>query len=190
MFLAAMLHAESWSAPVKIRNLSANGGMVEAEALPGTGCAVRLVRGRLAVAGRIMWSSGGRCGVPFAALVSPRDWMAPAEVMDSEPGGNVVALLPAGPPPAGRGTEVAERAAATIDAADVRLVARLMAAISGQLSAAPATAEARRAALQQLDIGVETLVAIADLASGGGTADDGEWLSALRQRCVSALDQR
>jgi len=75
MFVAAELHVGNASTPVKIRNMSTKGALVEAPTLPPAGVAVRLVRGPLAARGSMSWSEGGRGGVALSDRVSVDDWI-------------------------------------------------------------------------------------------------------------------
>ena len=78
MFIAGVISWQDCSAPVKIRNMSPSGALLEAISLPQPGAEVRLRRGSLAAEGIIAWSGGDRCGVRFKASVVVRDWMAPS----------------------------------------------------------------------------------------------------------------
>ena len=60
MLVAATLHVDGQLLPVRIRNMSVSGALIEAATLPPAGAAVVLERGSLQVAGRISWSTGSR----------------------------------------------------------------------------------------------------------------------------------
>jgi hypothetical protein len=79
MFVMGTLYASGGSTPVRIRNLSRTGALIEAAALPPKGTAVRLSRGTLSVAGAMMWVTGGKGGVQLASSVSAEDWMPMGE---------------------------------------------------------------------------------------------------------------
>jgi hypothetical protein len=75
IFVTATLYAAGGSTPVRIRNMSHSGALVEAAALPSSGQPIRLSRGSLSVAGQIMWVAGPRAGLHFASPVSVTDWL-------------------------------------------------------------------------------------------------------------------
>lgn len=75
IFVMATLYADSGSWPVKVRDLSSGGALVEGAVLPLPGSQVRLGRGALNVIGEIMWCRGGRAGLQFEASLSVDDWL-------------------------------------------------------------------------------------------------------------------
>lgn len=75
LFVMATLHADSGSCPVKVRDLSSAGALIEGAVIPPEGMSVRLVRGALTVLGQIMWSRSGRAGLRFDASVAVTDWL-------------------------------------------------------------------------------------------------------------------
>lgn len=75
MFVAAELHVGSASVPIKIRNMSARGALVEAASLPPVGTPVRLVRGPLSAAGSMSWAADGRGGVALNGTITVEDWI-------------------------------------------------------------------------------------------------------------------
>ena len=72
VLLTAMIEmAGGLTLDVKLRNLSAQGALVEAEGLAGEGSAIRFRKGDLSVAGNIVWVSGKRAGIQFDEALSP-----------------------------------------------------------------------------------------------------------------------
>lgn len=76
MFLAAVLETAGASSPVKIRNMSRSGALIETPVMPEAGSEVRLIRGRLSVPGRVIWRDTKRFGVRFSTAIAVPDWMA------------------------------------------------------------------------------------------------------------------
>lgn len=74
--LAATIAAGPVSAPVRIRNLSEAGAMIDGPALPDAGSTLTLNRLELSVAGTVIWNRGGRCGLRLASTVAVDDWIA------------------------------------------------------------------------------------------------------------------
>jgi hypothetical protein len=75
IFVAATLYASGGSTPVRIRNMSRSGALVEAAALPPSGTAMRLSRGPLSVAGEIIWVAGSKAGLHFSSGIAVADWL-------------------------------------------------------------------------------------------------------------------
>lgn len=71
VLMAASLELSGASLPVKLRNLSSDGALVEGAKLPVEGAAVQFRKGELSLAGRIAWVKGGRAGVSFEQKLQP-----------------------------------------------------------------------------------------------------------------------
>ncbi|MEP7315219.1 MAG: PilZ domain-containing protein [Sphingomicrobium sp.] len=65
VLMAAVLRTEDGDLSVKLRNLSENGALVEAQTLPPSGSTVRFRKGELNLAARVAWVEDGRAGVAF-----------------------------------------------------------------------------------------------------------------------------
>lgn len=81
VFVMATLYSESSSAPVKIRNLSPSGALIEGMLIPSKGTPLSLRRGSLNVAGAVAWTNNGRAGVEFEAPTSVGPWLPGGEKM-------------------------------------------------------------------------------------------------------------
>jgi hypothetical protein len=66
VLLAATLELSGQALPVKLRNLSAEGALVEAEKLPVEGSQLLFRRNDLAVQARVCWVAGHHAGLAFA----------------------------------------------------------------------------------------------------------------------------
>ena len=75
VFLMAALYVGSASLPVRVRNISPHGALLEGSNLPAEHRAVSLKRGSLATAGQIAWSTGKQCGVRFAGSIDVSEWV-------------------------------------------------------------------------------------------------------------------
>lgn len=71
VLMAASLELSGAALPVKLRNLSSEGALVEGDKLPVEGAAIQFRKGELSVAGRIAWVSEGRAGISFAQKLEP-----------------------------------------------------------------------------------------------------------------------
>ncbi len=75
LFAAAVLYSGGGTFPVRLRNISSDGGLVQGDALPAQGSAVTLSRGVLSVAGRIRWTSQRKAGLKFDRPVEVAQWL-------------------------------------------------------------------------------------------------------------------
>lgn len=65
VLLTAALETEGEMLPVKLRNLSSEGALVEARQLPAAGKSIVFHRKELSVSGRVAWVNGSHAGVAF-----------------------------------------------------------------------------------------------------------------------------
>jgi hypothetical protein len=160
LFLAAVLRGPKYSAPVKLRNMSSTGALVEAAAIPPVKSEVRLVRGSLMVPASVVWSTEGRCGLRFSSLVSVQEWMAPPANREQERVDEAVRLIKSGaiPFPPAPGPEIANQAQF---GSDLRSIARLLELLAEHLVSNEETVLAHGDELQNLDVAVQTLNAVA-----------------------------
>ena len=75
LFLVATLTFGRASAPVRVRNLSASGALVEAGSLPPVGSTITLRRGELEALGTIVWLEPGKAGLTFNGIVDVSHWL-------------------------------------------------------------------------------------------------------------------
>jgi hypothetical protein len=178
MFLAAVLHNNGGSLPVKIRNMSATGVMLEAPDMPPVGEPVRLVRGSLAVRGEVVWTAGIRCGVRLATAVQVAQWLVPLLNQEQQRIDDTVALIKAGAVPlrlpARTGAlpgamegQAAHRGSDAQLAADLTQVIALLEDLGARLASDRAVVERHGIELQNIDIGVQTLSEIIRAMSPG-----------------------
>jgi hypothetical protein len=84
LLLSAVLRSQGVTAPVRIRNLSEKGAMIDGNALPEPGATVMLERLEVEMRGVIVWRTGGHCGISFDGAISVNEWVngrrAPATV--------------------------------------------------------------------------------------------------------------
>ena len=81
MFVMATIYAGDMSAPVKIRDLSPTGALIEGVQIPPVKSKVSLRRGILHTEGEIIWSRGGRAGMKFDAAVTVSHWLPGGEAL-------------------------------------------------------------------------------------------------------------
>jgi len=190
MFLAAVLRAGTEQSPVKVRNMSSNGAMIETSVAPAAGAKVDLMRGALVVRGTVIWSSANRCGVRFSSEVSVKDWLAAPTKVQQQRVDALVAIVKAGgadlplEDASARGPRSQEQ---LID--DLGAVLSLMQDLEDELAGSNETLERHGMKLQNLDIAMQMLRAVAgELAPdrNNGTERIAR-LEDLRVACSQAL---
>jgi hypothetical protein len=76
LLLTATIRSQGVSAPVRIRNLSEKGAMIDGQALPEPGASVILQRLEVEMRGVVAWRAEGRCGIQFEGAASVDEWVA------------------------------------------------------------------------------------------------------------------
>jgi hypothetical protein len=75
VFLSATLYADARSFPVRVRNLSSGGALLDGANLPSEGTAISLRRAHLSADGEIVWQANELRGVHFEAEIEVREWV-------------------------------------------------------------------------------------------------------------------
>lgn len=75
IFVAAVLYHCDGSTPVRIRNMSRGGALIECAELSPEHSKVRLCRGCRVARGRIAWRRGNRAGIRFDGVVDVAAWL-------------------------------------------------------------------------------------------------------------------
>ena len=73
VFLAATIEVAGAAAPVKLRNLSEEGALVEGDRLPPEGASTFFERKDLRVESRVIWVQGRYAGVAFNQPLKPEE---------------------------------------------------------------------------------------------------------------------
>lgn len=71
LLMAATIEAGGAPLPVKLRNLSAEGALVEGDHLPDVGTELVFRKKELAVTGHVAWVAGRRAGIAFDDKLEP-----------------------------------------------------------------------------------------------------------------------
>lgn len=74
LLLAATAEVGGRQLPIRIRNLSETGAMIEGAGLPEAGAQILLSRGDLQVAASVAWAAGSRRGVRFGGPTPVNEW--------------------------------------------------------------------------------------------------------------------
>jgi PilZ domain len=79
LLLAATAEVDGRAVPVRIRNLSETGALLEGAGLPDAGLKLILKRGDLEVSATIAWAAGGRRGIRFDGPTPIHEWTGGAK---------------------------------------------------------------------------------------------------------------
>ena len=71
VLMSASIELSGKSLPVKLRNLSADGALVEADTLPVEGASIMFRKGELCVQGRVAWAKTRHAGISFVRKLDP-----------------------------------------------------------------------------------------------------------------------
>ena len=71
VLMAASIEAAGIAVPVKLRNLSSEGALIEGDRLPSIGSEVLFRKKELHLAGHVAWITGNRAGVAFDRKLDP-----------------------------------------------------------------------------------------------------------------------
>ena len=158
VFLAAVLDVAGSSFPVRVRNLSPTGALVDGRDLPGKGDAVRLQRGPYSAVARVMWCKAGACGLRFASAVPVQEWIAYGSGHTGQQGvDQMIASVRAGSAPADEA-----KCPTTIDrmqtVEQLQAVADQLQDAAESFAAIPAAVAEGSAALQSLEAARQRLV--------------------------------
>ena len=71
VLMSASLELSGMSLPVKLRNLSVDGALIEADRLPVEGSSLLFRKGDLSVPGRVAWAKTRHAGISFVQKLDP-----------------------------------------------------------------------------------------------------------------------
>ena len=194
LYLAAALYCDGFSSPVKIRNISSAGALLEGPAIPDPGSLVQLVRGALIVHGLVAWSADGRCGIKFSGTVDVQQWRAVPGNSEQQRVDEVVRLVKAGAvplpvPPLVRSEELGDPGADL--STDLRRALDLLDRLGEALAGDEELVTRHTTALQNLDIAMQVIAAIGAIVTGESDPEiDATKLSGLRRSADQALRAR
>ena len=184
MFISAVLKGLAFSVPVRIRNMSSTGALIEGAAVPEGGSSVCLIRGALTVPASVAWATEGRCGLKFSSLVSVREWLAPPSNREQKRIDDMVRIVKAGAIPLPLGPEAREPTSPSEFGVDLRTACKLLEAHCDIVLGDPQIVTRFGDRLQNLDIVLQTIAAVADVLAGN--TDERSTASRLQNLRVSA----
>ena len=163
LFVMATMHAGSRSVPVKVRNLSQYGALIEGSGLPESCAQVRLCRAELDVAGIVVWCAHGRAGLRFQTPVNVADWLpgGPAHAGQHRVDQLVQQVKSSGSASTTSQTDLEEAHSGDISVAELNSLRKAIETLAEDLAGDPAVVDRFGKKLQMLDIAAQTLGKIA-----------------------------
>jgi hypothetical protein len=167
LYIAASLYHDGQPCPVKIRNISATGALLESQIVFPPGALVQLVRGSLIVHGLVVRAQPGRCGLKFSGSIDVQRWrMAPVnaeqqridDVVRLVKGGAVP--LPVNLPPDDPPDDIESLSA------DLQRAWELLSKLGDRLARDSIVVAQYPNELQNLDIAMQVIAAVGDVLGG------------------------
>ena len=165
MFVAAVLKLGDQPFPVRIRNMSTTGALLEGAILPPSGSRVELVRAGLAVNGQVAWAMGAHCGIKLDLVVTVDSWLSGKAAAHQQQVDAMLAEVrrdlhqhPATPDAAEPVSAMATRDSAA--AADLADIARMIGELGDGLASDPLVLARHMAGLQLIDEAQQRLAAL------------------------------
>lgn len=192
LYLAASLYTDGSSLPVRIRNISETGALLDGAVIPDSGAIVQLIRGELIVDGLVAWAREGRFGLRFSGRIDVQQWRATVSNSEQQRVDEIVRLVKAGavplPVPALAESRCDLPNSRTGLVRDLRRVAGLLGELGEELAGDPETLMRHGLALQSIDISVQLLGAVeALIVEGLEPGDAAAKREALRRSADQAL---
>ena len=195
MFLAAMLHWSAERSPVKVRNMSHHGVMIEGGLIPPCGSEVSLVRGSLVLTARVIWCAPNRCGLQSRSTIDVSEWMTPGNSAQQRVD-EILHIAKAGavPLPVSRfaPAQLVDQPKLNLGkqiTSDLRVVAQLIDDMGEDLVSEASTLARHASKLQNLDLATQMLAALCEELSAAGGPDGRQLarLEEIRKSCAEAL---
>lgn len=125
VFLTAVLETDTASFPVRVRNISASGALVDGPVLPPVGAKVRLLRGSLTAAGVVAWQQADHAGLNFDASIDIGKWVQRTDHSGQQRVDGIVAAIRRAEPTSSQDQEPEELPLAALSIALSELCERL-----------------------------------------------------------------
>lgn len=196
IYLSATLYCDGAAVPVRVRNISETGALIESTAIPGDVALVQLVRGELIVHALVAWRHEERCGLKFSGRIDVQRWRSLRTNTDQQRVDEIVKVIKAGAVPlpiplAEAGCRTAAGATASQDlATDLQCALDLLGSLGNELASEAETIIRHGSSLQTLDIAIQVVAAVKAIMGGDGElAIDANKLTGLRRSADQALQR-
>lgn len=159
LFVMATIYAGTGSAPVRVRNLSPSGALIEGTVIPHPGTYVRLSRGSLSVGAHIVWHKEGHAGLRFESAVSVIDWLPQGRAITVQQRIDEVVqqAKAASNEVHSRSSDSFGSQASKLSAVELRRLRLEIQSLAEELAADPAAVERHGSKLQTLDTAAQAL---------------------------------
>ncbi|MGK2910801.1 MAG: PilZ domain-containing protein [Sphingobium sp.] len=194
LLLSGTIEAADIKGPVRIRNLSETGALLEGAALPAVGHHLVLRRLQMDMGATVVWAENGRCGIRFDGAIAVAgwregNWIAPVVSSDQARADSIQAAARAGLLAASQEDAAGPVALTRRDidrgiASELTALKDMLEKASEQLSEVPAVMDLHGETLQNFDLACQTLGHLAALlrAEGSQLAVAAIGMEALRER--------
>jgi hypothetical protein len=156
LFVLATVAGKDVAGPVKIRNLSPSGALIEGALLPAAGERIELRRGAMIAHGNVAWCQDGRAGMRFDARVKVAEWMPGANTQQQRVDGMVERARTGAIP----SFDLADRTAfrfPTLAPAELRRLASALDGLADDLTTETGIVDRYATKLQSLDLAAQVL---------------------------------
>lgn len=193
LLLSAAIETATVKAPVRIRNLSEGGALLEGAAFPDVGGVLTLRRLEIAIDATVVWRSASRCGIQFKGKATVADWVSGTQSRSSHDIDQARVDSIQAAVRAGRPTPPPERAAPAVDAdldrriaEEISYVKRLLEIVGDELTDAPIVVQRYSRSLQSFDLACQILGHLSTVltASNRAAAVDAVGMEDLRARLL------
>ena len=193
LYLAASLYCDGSVYPVKIRNISSAGALIECPATLVPDSLVQLVRGSLTAPGVVAWSEGGRCGLSFSTSFNVEQWVVTPKNGDQQRVDEVVRLVRSGIgqlAAAGAASSPLRTRPEDRLSADLRRAFELLGSLGDRRARDGVVVAQYAAELQKLDIAMQVIAALEAAVRGDGDVPiDAARMISLRRSADQALSR-
>ncbi len=162
LFVLATLHARGMAGPVKLRNISAMGALIEGTNLPPSGTGFELVRGGLRIVGEVVWRNGGKAGLRFREPTDTALWLPSGSGGQRQVDDTFQRLKAQAPVEPRKDIPAAPRHSSFVSAVDLRRAAAALDDLADTLADDAAALARYGGKLQSLDIAAQLLRRMAD----------------------------
>lgn len=162
MFVMANLTFGGRMLPVRVRNMSRSGALVEGSVLPVKGVPCRLFRGDISIEAEVAWANSGKVGLKFRNYVDVDSWL-PAKRKTQNEVDQAVAAAKAERLPASPIHKLTSLQSTLLNNADINATADALAALADELADDPVVVARWMTKLQTLDVSVQTLRKLAEV---------------------------
>lgn len=166
-FLTGIIRFAATSRPIRIRNISSTGALIEGLGLPTVDSSVILSRGSLCADGVVVWCKHQKSGVRFEKPISIEDWLPSVTINSAQLNvDTLIASVRSGRADNGKPERKAIETSPIPDltsrlAEELAYVMRLLDSLGDDLSSEPAVLARHSDKLQNLDISTQILGQIA-----------------------------